>query len=422
VVAAGGGSLFVLAGVNGAGKSSIGGARLRADGMESFDPDEVARNLQAEEGLDLQTAQEEAWNLGRDLLVRTIDEQGNFAFETTLGAKTMAGLIHKAVDHGLEVTIWYAGLDTVELHIERVRARVAAGGHDIPEHKIRERFAKSHENLAALAPRVAELRVYDNSREASPELGERPSPRLLLHRLDGVVVEHVPPGEAPHWVLPTFVAVGIDVSAAGPLSVRRLEDLCEGLTAEERSKLRWSPRGIRDVLAQLLAEPSDEAIVQATELVRAATVDLAPVLSQRLYHLDALRSGIEAVWRSDVALLRSTLASDAADAAEWALSVWLGLVQVSLAATAHGSLATAALSPIDVKRSSVEASLLRLQTLLFAVLEGARTAAEASHVARLAFLSREAAEVLQKALQSLRFDDLPPAQNDTTSGDSSGST
>jgi predicted ABC-type ATPase len=204
-----GGGLFVLAGVNGAGKSSIGGEMLRAKGVRYFNPDEVARDLMADEGLDLEDAQVQAWNLGKEFVERAINERGILAFETTLGARTMARLLHQALDRGLEVTIWYAGLETVDLHIQRVRARVAAGGHDIPEHKIRERFTKSHQNLAALAPRATELRVYDNSFEASPERGERPQPRLLLHCCSGLVIENVPAADAPSWVVPVLAAVGI---------------------------------------------------------------------------------------------------------------------------------------------------------------------------------------------------------------------
>jgi predicted ABC-type ATPase len=39
--------IFVLAGVNGAGKSSIGGAAFRQFGSDYYNPDEAARALMA---------------------------------------------------------------------------------------------------------------------------------------------------------------------------------------------------------------------------------------------------------------------------------------------------------------------------------------------------------------------------------------
>ncbi|HWS69428.1 MAG TPA: hypothetical protein VN325_42225, partial [Steroidobacteraceae bacterium] len=47
--------------------------------------------------------------------------------------------------------------------IARVKARVAAGGHPIPEEKIRERYPSAQLNLIKLMPHVAYIKVYDNS-------------------------------------------------------------------------------------------------------------------------------------------------------------------------------------------------------------------------------------------------------------------
>lgn len=63
--------------------------------------------------------------------------------------------------------IWFCGLSSPELHIARVRARVAAGGHPIPEEKIRERYALAQLNLIKLMPHVVYIKVYDNSTEAA---------------------------------------------------------------------------------------------------------------------------------------------------------------------------------------------------------------------------------------------------------------
>ncbi len=112
-----------------------------------------------------------------DALAESLD----FAFETTLGGTTITRLLEKALASKIEVRIWYVGLEGVERHIARVRARVEAGGHDIPDEKIRERYIRSRLNLIRLMPKLTELRVYDNSEEADPRRATNLSPRLLVH-------------------------------------------------------------------------------------------------------------------------------------------------------------------------------------------------------------------------------------------------
>jgi predicted ABC-type ATPase len=201
------GRLYVLAGTNGAGKSSIAGAMLRAAGGEHFNPDEVARMLRARSpGLAQTEANAAAWQVGKRLLERAIAERGHFAFETTLGGRTIAGLLERAATAGLEVRVWYIGLADADLHLARVRARVARGGHDIPEAQIRARYDASRLNLVRLLPRLAELRLYDNSLEADPHAGVPPEPRLILHVVRGRIVHAVPPGQTPGWTKPIVAA------------------------------------------------------------------------------------------------------------------------------------------------------------------------------------------------------------------------
>ncbi len=186
-------TIFVLAGCNGAGKSSIGGAALRRAGADWFDPDAAARRIAAASAQRLPRLTSEevnaaAWNEGRRLLQRAIDEKLDFAFETTLGGRTIAELLHRAAHAGSAVAVWFVGLDSVGLHLERVRRRVARGGHDIPEAKVRERYRRSRENLIRLLPVLAALRVFDNSAEADPNAGIAPAPKLVLDVRRGRIV------------------------------------------------------------------------------------------------------------------------------------------------------------------------------------------------------------------------------------------
>ena len=210
------------------------GAMLLQQGVEYFNPDAAAQRILSASlssvnpssvnpasvnpalvnpafvnpGLSQVEANSAAWHEGRRLLERAIAEKLDFAFETTLGGKTIAKLLDRALAAGIEVRIWYVGLDGVERHIARVRSRVAQGGHDIPEETIRERYIQSRINLIRLLPRLTGLLVYDNSEEADPRAGTAPRPRLILHMIRGKVRETCELARVPEWAK-SIVAVAL---------------------------------------------------------------------------------------------------------------------------------------------------------------------------------------------------------------------
>ncbi len=203
--------IFVLAGCNGAGKSSIGGEAFRAAGTGFFDPDAAARRIMqanAARGTVVSQTQAnaEAWEQGVRLLRRAIAERRDYAFETTLGGDTIARLLGDAASAGHQVRAWFVGLESVELHVDRVRRRVAKGGHDIPVAAIRQRFTRGRINLIRLLPRLAELRVYDNSVEADPDAGATPELRLVLHWRDGRIAGPADLRQTPEWAKPIVAA------------------------------------------------------------------------------------------------------------------------------------------------------------------------------------------------------------------------
>ncbi len=195
--------LMVLAGVNGAGKSSIGGnVMLKSAGLAWFNPDAYTRIL-VQCGLALGEANARAWQHGVDLLDQAVSAGHSHAFETTLGGTTMTQKIASAA-RTHDVLVWFCGLTTPELHLARVAARVAAGGHDIPEKKIRERWVQAPLNLIALLPHLSELRVFDNSTEAAPgHAVADPAPVLHLRAGQVMYPKTVPAlARTPAWAKP----------------------------------------------------------------------------------------------------------------------------------------------------------------------------------------------------------------------------
>lgn len=194
--------LYVLAGVNGSGKSSIGGAAIRQRGVEYYNPDTAARKLLTLHPNMIQPiANGHAWTMGKEMLEKAIARKQTYAFETTLGGNTITQLLIEAAQAGMKVKIWYAGLESVELNLARVKARVGQGGHDIPEADIHKRWDSSRRNLIKLLPYLDSLRLYDNSTEADPKKGTHPRPELLLH-VEGKEVVGIASGEAPEWAKP----------------------------------------------------------------------------------------------------------------------------------------------------------------------------------------------------------------------------
>jgi predicted ABC-type ATPase len=192
--------LQVIAGVNGAGKSSIIGAAIRDFGGNYYNPDEAARAMMAADpDLKLVEANAAAWLHGKEELERAIEEGLDFAFETTLGANTMPRKIEEAAVAGFEVRVWFVGLGSAELHIARVRLRVSKGGHDISEDDIRRRYEHSRLNLVHLLPVLTELRLFDNSADADPATGQAPEPILVLHVERGRIVGPSDLTATPEW-------------------------------------------------------------------------------------------------------------------------------------------------------------------------------------------------------------------------------
>lgn len=204
--------LYVLAGVNGAGKSSIGGYLLTQAGLAWYNPDDFARALVTDRGVPQEKANIGAWQEGVRRLRRAMATRRSFAFETTLGGRSITRYLLQACETH-DVMIWYCGLRDVQLHLDRIRQRVLNGGHDIPETKVRRRWVSSLRNLVVLMPSLAHLRVYDNSAqfekgqaigEPKPLLGMRAAKRLHPARLADAA-------DTPEWAKPVLeVAFELD--------------------------------------------------------------------------------------------------------------------------------------------------------------------------------------------------------------------
>lgn len=97
-----------------------------------------------------------------------------FVLETVLSSDKYRPLVGTARRAGLIFRLVYVTTIHAEINVARVQQRVRAGGHDVPEDKIRDRWVSSMNNLPWFASQADRLVVVDNS-------GQRPRVIALRH-------------------------------------------------------------------------------------------------------------------------------------------------------------------------------------------------------------------------------------------------
>lgn|SRR5690554_5179570 len=155
--------LYIISGCNGAGKTTasftILPEMLNID--EFINADEIARGLSP---LNPVNANIEAGRLMLTKIKRLIQNQKDFAFETTLATKSYANTIMEAHKQDYTVTLIFFWLDSVDLANERIKTRVLDGGHHVPANVVTRRYNAGIANLFHLyIPLCDYWIIFDNS-------------------------------------------------------------------------------------------------------------------------------------------------------------------------------------------------------------------------------------------------------------------
>src|SRR5260370_22919531 len=96
--------IYVVGGTNGAGKTSVLGQFVRRTSADFVDPDALTRELMASDpSLSLSDANSRAWSISRDALEKAVRNRSTYAFETTLGGRTITHLLATALDSGIQL-------------------------------------------------------------------------------------------------------------------------------------------------------------------------------------------------------------------------------------------------------------------------------------------------------------------------------
>lgn len=142
-------------------------------------PDLLTARLRVTEGLELAAANLAAVERLELWLEATLRVHQSVGVETVLSTDKYRRLVLLAKSLGFAVHLFYVMLDDPELNVERVRARVLDGGHDVPRDKIVERYWRSLKQMPWFLEMSDMAEVFDNSGAV---------PRLVARKRDGELV------------------------------------------------------------------------------------------------------------------------------------------------------------------------------------------------------------------------------------------
>jgi predicted ABC-type ATPase len=155
--------IVIIAGPNGAGKTTFAreflpreadcpdfiNVDLIAAGLSPFDPDRAALR---------------AGRIMLEEIKRRVQAGESFAFETTLSGHNYTRAIPRWREAGYHVKLIFLSLPTADVAVARVAARVAQGGHNVPDEVIRRRFDVGLRNFTDIYRDLVDSWIlYDNS-------------------------------------------------------------------------------------------------------------------------------------------------------------------------------------------------------------------------------------------------------------------
>jgi len=157
--------LWILAGGNGAGKSTFYRLYLSKYGIKFINADLIAKEIDSinPENLSYQAAALAA-KIREDLILQGV----SFCFETVFSHESKIDFIAKAKAHGYKITLIYIHLSSSELNEARVHQRVSEGGHSVPSEKIHSRIPRTMQHIKTALSLVDDVRLLDNSFRDDP--------------------------------------------------------------------------------------------------------------------------------------------------------------------------------------------------------------------------------------------------------------
>ncbi len=153
--------LFIIGGANGSGKSTFAVDLIEETKLVFLNADEIEKNFNEPKT----TAS--AFRAGRlffQKLADLVKNEHSFILESTLSGNYLVQTIEKLKKEGYQIIIVYVFLSNPTICMERIKIRVAKGGHYIDDETVKRRFYRSIHNFWNIYKSLAdEWILYHNS-------------------------------------------------------------------------------------------------------------------------------------------------------------------------------------------------------------------------------------------------------------------
>lgn len=196
--------LLIVAGPNGSGKTTLT-RQLRADGVDFgvyINPDDIAATMEGSYEARVAAAQIRADAMRNECM----DRRMSFSFETVMSHPSKVEVLRRTRALGYFNVLYFVATTNPRLNVERVRQRVALGGHPVPEDRIVERYGRTMSLLPDAIAQCDRAVLFDNSYRLRNDEGPIFQPYLeLLRKADkwgkiSFKLIAIGKGPRPHWM------------------------------------------------------------------------------------------------------------------------------------------------------------------------------------------------------------------------------
>ncbi len=168
----------IVAGPNGSGKTTFAREYLLTHALDYISADEIAAELRPKQ---LDEVRLQAGRLFFQRIDERITARESFLAETTLAGRGFQRLVESLSRTAYAIILVFVYLESPELCLARVRARVRKGGHDVPEADVIRRYHRSLENFwHQYRPAVTRWHLVQNSGTSFEEVAIGQGGRVLI--------------------------------------------------------------------------------------------------------------------------------------------------------------------------------------------------------------------------------------------------
>lgn len=157
--------LWLLAGGNGAGKTTFYTTQLKPLNLPFVNADNIARELFP---LNPEEHSYQAASIAEEIRNRLLEESLTFCYETVFSHPSKIDFVAKAKAMNYEVILVFIHLSSSDLNKARISQRIENGGHAVPDDKVQSRIPRTLENIKTAIQLADQCYLLDNSRYDMP--------------------------------------------------------------------------------------------------------------------------------------------------------------------------------------------------------------------------------------------------------------